>query len=189
VPATVRPVGDVETLKALSDPVRLGILRVLMQTAGGPLPVRSVKELAAELGEPITKLYRHVKMLESRGLIEVAESNLVSGIVERRYRAAQVSLRLDAKLLGAGHEQQVLAVDVASFDRTRDDYVAAAQAPSPDDPAAFASVVASVGVQLDAERFAEFRQRLTALIEDLGAAERADGAPVRFFCAFFRQQT
>jgi DNA-binding MarR family transcriptional regulator len=40
----------------------------------------SVKELAEELGEPQTKLYRHVKQLEAAGLIRIAASRMVSGI-------------------------------------------------------------------------------------------------------------
>jgi DNA-binding transcriptional ArsR family regulator len=37
----------------------------------------SVKELAQHLGEPQTKLYRHVKQLEAAGLIEVAATRMV----------------------------------------------------------------------------------------------------------------
>ena len=61
--------------------------------------VMSVKELAAELGEPQTKLYRHVKQLESTGLIRVAASRLVSGILEQRYQACQTDLRLGPGLM------------------------------------------------------------------------------------------
>lgn len=173
--------GDVETLKALADPLRLAILRVLMLATGDELPVRSVKELSAELDEPITKLYRHVKTLAACGLIEVAESNLVSGIVERRYRAAQASLYLDTTLVGADAEE-VLAVDIASFDRTREDYVTARRrGPHPERR----PLVASVGVHLDPARFAEFRDRLTGLVEELAAKEHPDGGLTTFFCAFF----
>jgi hypothetical protein len=40
----VREVDEASTLKALADPIRLKILRVLMESGG--LPVLSVKELA-----------------------------------------------------------------------------------------------------------------------------------------------
>src|SRR6476620_2466816 len=67
----VRRVSDVDTIKAMADPTRLAILRTLMDGRGGPARVMSAKELAEELGEPQTKLYRHLKVLETAGLIEV----------------------------------------------------------------------------------------------------------------------
>ena len=78
--------ADIEIIKALAAPIRLRILYALTRGSGGPR-VMSAKELAEELGEPQTKLYRHLKMMESAGLIEVAETRLVSGILEQRYRA------------------------------------------------------------------------------------------------------
>ena len=56
--AGIRDVADVETLKALADPLRLAILAALMQGPAAQPRVMSVKELATELGEPQTKLYR-----------------------------------------------------------------------------------------------------------------------------------
>src|SRR5690348_7239748 len=76
-PQPIRTVDDVEVLKALADPTRIAILAALMK-AGRDLPIMSVKELAAELGQPQTKLYRHVRQLEAAGLIKVAATRLVS---------------------------------------------------------------------------------------------------------------
>jgi DNA-binding transcriptional ArsR family regulator len=90
-------IDSVEGLRALADPVRLAILSAL--EARGPddeFPVMSVKEMAQRLAEPQTKLYRHVKQLEAAGLIEVAATRMVSGILEQRYRARQRDLRAEA---------------------------------------------------------------------------------------------
>jgi DNA-binding transcriptional ArsR family regulator len=54
-PQAVRTVDNVDMLKAIADPTRVAILAALMKTRQD-LPVMSVKELAAELGEPQTKL-------------------------------------------------------------------------------------------------------------------------------------
>ncbi len=86
------PVSNVELLKALADPLRLNMLYALTRGAGQDLPVMSVKELAAALGEPQTKLYRHVKHLEAAGLVKAVSSRVVSGIVEQRYQATQSRL-------------------------------------------------------------------------------------------------
>jgi DNA-binding transcriptional ArsR family regulator len=90
-------IEDVATLKALADPTRMAILSVL--TRSRDLPVMSVKELAAELGEPQTKLYRHVRQLEEAGLIRVAATRMVSGILEQRYQSCLRDLRLSPGML------------------------------------------------------------------------------------------
>ncbi len=99
-PLEVRTVADVDVLRALADPTRLAILGVLMERHDD-LPVMSVKELAARLGEPQTKLYRHVKQLEAAGLIRVAATRLVSGILEQRYQACQRDLLFDGGFVRA----------------------------------------------------------------------------------------
>ncbi|MEV4158627.1 helix-turn-helix domain-containing protein [Nonomuraea dietziae] len=172
------PVSDVETLKALSHPTRLAILRVLTPGAGDEMPVRTVKELSAELGQPVTKLYRHINMLESRGLIEVAASRLVSGIAERSYRACQVLLYLDASLLSPQGRQQSRALDAASFDRARDSYLAAAADSTDTKP-----LLASIEVRLTPERYLEFQQALRAMITEFSNADDPAGRPVGLFCA------
>ncbi len=107
----VREIDTVEGLRALADPVRLAILSALNRRApDGGLPVMSVKELAKELGEPQTKLYRHVKQLEAAELIEVAAARMVSGILEQRYRARQSDLRLSAALFRQHADESEAAV-------------------------------------------------------------------------------
>jgi DNA-binding transcriptional ArsR family regulator len=112
----VREIDSVEGLRALADPIRLAILSAL--EARGPdseLPVMSVKELAQHLAEPQTKLYRHVKQLEAAGLIEVAATRMVSGILEQRYRARQRDLRLSTALYRQ-HADETEAVVRSAFD-------------------------------------------------------------------------
>jgi len=112
----VREIDSVEGLRALADPVRLAILSALdTRTPDGGLAVMSVKELAKHLGEPQTKLYRHVKQLEAAGLIEVAATRLVSGILEQRYRARQRDLRLSAALI-RHHADESEAAIRSAFD-------------------------------------------------------------------------
>jgi DNA-binding transcriptional ArsR family regulator len=125
------PITTVEQLKALADPTRLAILLTLM-SSGHSLPVMSVKELAQELGEPQTKLYRHVKVLESAGLIRVAATRMVSGIAEQRYQACQRDLDLAAGLLRQ-HVDEAEALMRAVFDSFRNGFLAARRARQPDD--------------------------------------------------------
>lgn len=77
-PDATASAGMVDTLKALSDPHRLRMLRVM---ASGE--TRTVRRLAETLAVPHTRLYHHVKVLLERGLIEVADRRVVNGIVSR----------------------------------------------------------------------------------------------------------
>ena len=128
-PSAVRTVNDVEVLKALADPTRLAILTALMKS-GRDLPVMSVKELAAELGEPQTKLYRHVRQLEAVGLIRVASTRLVSGILEQRYQACQRDLTLDRGFLREHADESEQAMQ-AVLDLFREGFFAAFRADQP----------------------------------------------------------
>src|SRR5919112_744906 len=74
-----RLISDAETLKAISDPLRLKILEAMVARVGEPW---SVKELAAALDVPQTRLYHHVELLLERDLIRVAGQRVVSGIIE-----------------------------------------------------------------------------------------------------------
>src|SRR5262245_5857560 len=78
-PLAERRIGDVETIKALSDPLRLRILEVM---TAAPAETFTVKRLAGILGVSQTKLYHHVNQLVERELIRPAGQRVVSGIIE-----------------------------------------------------------------------------------------------------------
>jgi DNA-binding transcriptional ArsR family regulator len=100
-PEAERMISDVETLKALSDPLRLKILETMGTRA---TDAWSAKELAATIGVPQTRLYHHLDVLLERDLIRVVGQRVVSGIIETRYRVAALSMRLDPKLLAGDGE-------------------------------------------------------------------------------------
>jgi DNA-binding transcriptional ArsR family regulator len=91
-------VSDLDVLRLISDPVRIQLLE-LMRNAP-----RTVKELSAELNVPPTRLYYHMNLLEEHGLIKVASTRLVSGIVEKRYVVTAARLSVDRSLLSPGDE-------------------------------------------------------------------------------------
>jgi DNA-binding transcriptional ArsR family regulator len=189
-----RQVSDVQTLKVLADPTRLAILNALMGPSREHLPVRSVKELAAELDEPQTKLYRHVKQLEAAGLIRVAASRLVSGILEQRYQACQSDLMFGPGLLGdtAEFDEAAPAVTVL-LDRYRRQFFAARRAglidpgDYPPEEAYRRSMIALVEMRVSARRAAAVRMKLAEVMDELGApgAEDPDGVPVNVLIGFY----
>jgi DNA-binding transcriptional ArsR family regulator len=189
----VKTVDNVEALRALADPIRLAILSVLMDQRG-ELPVMSVKELAARIGEPQTKLYRHVKVLEAAGLIKVAASRLVSGILEQRYQASQRDVMFDGRFLRSHMDDSEAAVG-ALLDSFRAGFFAAFadKRLDPDGmpeaeryrlPTVYASEV-----RVSPARAAEIRRLLRDLMTLLsdGASEETGEVVVNVFMGYYAE--
>src|ERR1035437_6218005 len=168
-PPPVRTVDNVDALKAMADRTRLAILAALMKSRHD-LPVMSVKELAAELGEPQTKLYRHVRQLEAAGLIKVASTRMVSGILEQRYQACQQDLMLGRGFLQE-HANESEAAGQAVLDRYRDGFFAALMSDRRVSPA----------------KAAELRHKLEEIMNDLNdeKTEDPDGVPLSLLIGCF----
>lgn len=85
-------VDDLEVLKVIAHGTRLDILQSLRRP-------KTVKEIAKRLNLPATKLYYHVNLMEKHGLIQVVETNIVSGILEKKYQVTARNYRLQDGLL------------------------------------------------------------------------------------------
>lgn len=117
---------DVEQLKAISDPLRLRLLELM---AEDQVRTWTAKELAARLATKQTKLYHHINLLEERGFLRVAETRMVSGILEKRYRLTAHSFRVDRSLLtGSGGESAMSGALDAIFEKARTEIMAAVRA-------------------------------------------------------------
>lgn len=106
-----------QELKLLAEPSREFIYQALVAEP------RTASELAELMKCPTTRLYHHLKLLEKSGLIIVVAERLVSGIVERRYRAVARRLRLDRRVFGVDDpgQQQLSSILDYVFDRARDE--------------------------------------------------------------------
>ena len=97
-PDDILLIDSLETLKVVADPLRLKILELLRREP------RTVKQLATAIGVPIKKLYYHVNLLEEHGLIRVAGTRVVSGIIEKQYQVTAYRLSIDRSLLAPAAE-------------------------------------------------------------------------------------
>lgn len=180
-----RKIEDAETIKALADPLRLRIMRALSRDARTKPRVMTVKQLAEELGEPTTKLYRHVNKLLAADLIQVAELRLVGGIVEQHYRVAQVSWGVHTGGYGAPTETSLPEEVFGMVGAAATEYFRRYEAALRDGRTHLRSednlnnppYVRSVGVindtRIPRERAVEFGERLHALIEEFNADTEA----------------
>jgi len=195
-PGSSHAASNIDVLKALADPVRLNVLYVMTRRTGTTLPIMSVKELAAALGEPQTKLYRHVKHLESAGLIRAVASRVVSGIIEQRYQASKPEI-----VIGHGFTEQekvspeAEGMTAAAFELYRRQFFAARRAaaadPAPQDPEPLLGI--SDG-RLPAARAVAIREQLSRIFEEIAAARQTSGeagdsedlVPVSMLVGYFR---
>ena len=92
-------VSDINTLKVLADELRLKLYD-LIRSYSMAGEVCTVKMLAETLGMPPSRLYYHINLMESAGLLKVAETRLVSGIVEKSYLAAARRLIINQESTG-----------------------------------------------------------------------------------------
>jgi DNA-binding transcriptional ArsR family regulator len=182
-PDAERIVADPETLRAIADPTRLAILEAMVTRANEQW---SVKELAAALKVPQTRLYHHIDLLVDRDLIRPAGQRLVSGIVETRYRVAALSLRLDPKLLSSEDQAETTATLVGNvLDAARNEILTVLRDVTLDDTAADRPLISRGLARLTPERAGELRARLVALIAEFDDGGQPDALPYGFLVAFY----
>jgi Helix-turn-helix domain len=107
---------DPAKLRVVSDPVRSFLLYSLVPAA------KTVKQLAAEVGCPPTRLYYHMQQLEKHALVFVEKTRRVSGIIEKSYRAAARDWVLDRSNFdpkAAPGKSRIDALLAFVFDQTR----------------------------------------------------------------------
>ena len=185
-PVAERRISDVETLKALSDPLRLRILE-LMTTGRGE--AFTVKRLATALDVSQTKLYHHVNLLVERELIRPVGTRVVSGIIETSYRIAQLNVSLDRSLL-AGDSAELHDMLTTIFDGAREDIErgirVGAIAVGEEAEAPKRLVLVKMLARLSPARAAELREQLKDLLQSFQDEEAdVDGDPYGFVLGFY----
>lgn len=149
-----------DQLHALADPTRWKILGWLID---GPA---SIQELSRALAVPKGTIGHHVRVLVTAGLIRIAETHRVRGVIEKRYARVAGTFKFPEE------RRESLAAEAGDptlANLPLRQALAEARPPSgADDPSA--SVV--VRARMPAERARRFARLVEAL-----AAEFADGAP------------
>ena len=156
-------VEDLETLKVIDHNTRLEILQSLKHP-------KTVKEIAKILKLPATKLYYHVNLMEKHGLIQVVETNIVSGILEKKYQVVAHNYRIDHQLLtnqpSASEELEQMLNTI--FDVTRTEIRRTVQQtdknPFADDAA---GILWRTSLRLTPEQHAEFYGRIQTILEEM----------------------
>jgi DNA-binding transcriptional ArsR family regulator len=182
-------VDDLETLKVLADPLRLRI-RDLMQEP------TTVKQVAAQLDLPPTKLYYHINLLEKHGLIVLVDTRVVSGIIEKHYQVSAQNVRVAKHLLsGDADNPEGLSIAINTFfDTARDDLHQAVKNGAvewDDEGERHKGLSLHTGsMRLTEQQAADFYREVEALFEryhDLGDSQKGNNSlkPYRTFYVLF----
>ncbi len=86
-------INTFDVLKLLSDPRRMAVLRLLM---AGPA---TLSQLSKSLGSYPSKTRHHVKQLEQASLINLVETRVIGGYVEKYYQATSQAFMINLAVL------------------------------------------------------------------------------------------
>jgi DNA-binding MarR family transcriptional regulator len=101
----VHKIKDLEHVRLLADPLKLQVLQAFAEGD------KTTKQIATELGESVTKLYRHVDALHDAGLLVITSEKQKRGTIERTFRAIAERFEVDQSLFaGETADEGVAAI-------------------------------------------------------------------------------
>lgn len=180
-------VRNLAQARLLSDPFRLRLLDTFLTDP------RTIKEASAALGEPISRLYRHVHALTDAGLLRIVSSRQVRGTIEKRYQAIAGRFEVepslfDSKTRGASRRRKAdSGTPALLLERAIDEINAVTARPEaasvgtrkrgssrgPSDEQA--PIVVRAQIRSSAKEIAKVRKRLLHLLEQLQSVPEGNG--------------
>lgn len=170
LPREIFEIDDIDVFEVLNSPIRQTIMRHLHAP-------RSVKELAARMDVPPTRLYYHVNLLADREIIKVVEERKAGALIEKVYQTVARTFRPSQKLLESGSDPDEMARITAAvvLDQARVDAESGlAEYFRVGEEAARHGAIGrgrSVMTEAGAEKFA---QRLNDLLDQMGDDDPGD---------------
>lgn len=154
-------ISDPRLVRALAHPLRLRILSVLERRIASP------KELAHEIGAPLTHVSYHVRQLAQLGVIELERTTPRRGAVEHHYRLEARPSITDEGWRGAPEIAKQALVGAVLGQLSAEVNAAAAEAGFSRDDAH----LQRLSIELDDEGWQEASKALKAVVEDLQRIE------------------
>jgi len=145
-----------QQLRALAHPLRLRLLEVFA------LGRRTTMQVAAQMGEPPTRLYHHVHALQRAGILKLVDTRQVRGTTEKYFELARKKIgNLRGEHLTAASRAPLTVIAAAVLDEARAEFLAAIAAPSKLTRAT-APVALRMLLTVPPSRLPGVRRRLTA---------------------------
>lgn len=165
-------ISDLDTLKVISDPFRLEILNLLTHSG------LTAREISAHMDVSQNKLYYHLNLMEKHGLIQVVDTRVVQGIIEKTYQATALDFTLSPSLLlgTADRMSETETLFVSIIDTARSKLIrslrtrakALAQG-APENPRSV--VINSESVRISRQKADELMHKIKTLFEEFEAEE------------------
>ena len=173
-------IKDLEQVRLLSDPLKLRLLQAFAESA------RTTRQVADALGEPVTKLYRHVDALHDAGLLTVVDEKQKRGTVERTFRAVAQRFEADHSLFNdeAGDAGAEAAREILRITETEIlDVLARARDDEPEPP-----IIMRIRGKASPEKIAELRATLSEWLDSIPGDESSadDAREIGGFIAFYQ---
>jgi 3,4-dihydroxy-2-butanone 4-phosphate synthase len=140
---------------------------------------------------PASKLYDHINMLEKHGLITIADTQIVSGIIEKHYQVTAHSITIDRELFDAGVSRDDKAAAIMSLldstlDTTRADMLKFVRALVADDEtvkkfSGQRGQITRESARITLAQAEEFNNRLLALMEEFHNMSAPEGEEAHIF--------
>jgi len=159
-------IKDLDQVRLLSDPLKLRLLQTFAESA------KTVKQAAAELGENVTKLYRHVDALLDAGMLVVIEEKQKRGTVQRTLRAVAQRFEADHALFADEHGAAGTEA-VREMLRISEEEILNVLAHTGDDVEEELAILMRVRGSASPEKIAELRETLKAWLDSIPAGDQA----------------
>ena len=172
----VHKIEDLDTLKVITDPLRLQIMEVL-----DPKP-ETINYVAERLGLGSSRLYYHFNLLESHGLIRVVETRMVNNIVEKVYWTTAEELTIDTDLIkysSEGGPEYLGKLVNSTLDTIRDDLFRSLDAKKfntehGDDKGGSEILMSKLQKRISSETYLAFKQKLTDVLDEFSKLTEVD---------------
>jgi len=99
-PADVYLIDDLKGFELLSHATRIEVLELCQEP-------HSVKEIAAAMGVPRTRLYHHVGMLDDAGMLAVVETRQAGALTEKVYQVAAKAFQPSEAFSNSANQRQL----------------------------------------------------------------------------------
>ncbi len=155
-----------QQLRALAHPLRLKLIEMF---ARGP---RTTMQVAAQLGEPPTRLYHHVNALERAGLLKLTRTRQVRGTTEKYYVVTRRRIGVGSSAGDtAGARAAMHDLTTIVFEQARDDLLATLERRGKFTPET-APVALRMAFHLPPSELPKVRARIMKLVRELKAEYR-----------------
>ena len=151
-------INDLEQIRLLSDPFKLSIVQAFAEGE------RTTGDVAEALGQPVTKLYRHVDALHDAGLLTITREQKKRGTVERHFQAVGQRFEADHSLFTG--ESETEEESIRNILRAGEDEIVTAIRSHKDDDD-FVPTVARLRLRATPDRLKALQQQLEDWVESI----------------------